>query len=117
MAQQLPRELGPVKTWSIVAGAMVGVLLSVLPVLFPARRHLFPSPAGIGLAWTFHWYYAFLFFLGAVAAWWIERRWPRAAEELTFPVASGWIAGESLMGVGLVLWEHAGDLVHRLFAR
>src|SRR4029450_10936072 len=69
------------------------------------------------LAWTFHFHYALLFFLGALLAWCIERRWPRQAEELTFPVASGWIAGESLMGVGLVLWEHAGDLAHRLIGR
>jgi OPT family oligopeptide transporter len=109
--------LGPIKLWSIVVGGLVGVMLTVLPKLVPAWEPLIPSPAGLGLAWTFHWYYAVLFFLGAVAAWWIERRWPRAAEDLTFPVASGWIAGESLMGVGLVLWEHAGDLVHRLFAR
>ena len=109
--------LGPIKLWCIVAGTLVGVALTVLPKLVPAYEHLVPSPAGLGLAWTFHFHYALLFFLGALLAWCIERRWPRQAEELTFPVASGWIAGESLMGVGLVLWEHAGDLAHRLIGR
>ena len=109
--------LGPIKLWCIVVGALVGVALTVLPKLVPAYEHLVPSPAGLGLAWTFHFHYALLFFLGALLAWCIERRWPRQAEELTFPVASGWIAGESLMGVGLVLWEHAGDLAHRLIGR
>ena len=109
--------LGPIKLWCIVAGALVGVALTVLPKLVPAYEHLVPSPAGLGLAWTFHFHYALLFFLGALLAWCIERRWPRQAEELTFPVASGWIAGESLMGVGLVLWEHAGDLARRLISR
>jgi hypothetical protein len=29
-------------------------------------------------------------------------------------VASGWIAGESLMGVTLVLWQNGPDLLRRL---
>jgi OPT family oligopeptide transporter len=106
--------LGPVKTWSIAAGALIGVVLSVLPAMFPARRHLFPSPAGFGLAWTFHWHYGLLFFLGGALGRWVERRHPRRSEELTFPVASGWIAGESLMGVLLVMWQNGPELVRRL---
>jgi len=39
--------------------------------------------------------------------WWAEKKYPRWSEEFTFPVASGWIAGESLMGVGLVLLAFA----------
>ena len=110
-------SLGAVKIWSIVVGALVGVALSLLPRLMPDRRHLIPSPAGVGLAWTFHWYYGVLFFVGGLLGWWIEKKYPRWAEELTFPVASGWIAGESLMGVGLVIWENGPDLVRRLFGR
>jgi uncharacterized oligopeptide transporter (OPT) family protein len=106
--------LGPVKTWSIAVGALVGVALSVLPAMFPTRRHLFPSPAGLGLAWTFHWYYGLLFFLGGALGRWAENRYPRWSEELTFPVASGWIAGESLMGVLLVMWQNGPELVRRL---
>ncbi len=100
--------------WSIVAGGLVGVLLSVLPVLFPERRHLVPSPAGIGLAWTFHWHYGLLFFLGGALGRWGERKYPRWSEEFTFPVASGWIAGESLMGVLLVVWENGPELARKL---
>jgi uncharacterized oligopeptide transporter (OPT) family protein len=110
-------SLGAVKIWSIVVGALVGVVLSVLPRLMPDRRHLIPSPAGVGLAWTFHWYYGVLFFVGGLLGWWIEKKYPRWSEEFTFPVASGWIAGESLMGVGLVIWENGPDLVRRLFGR
>jgi OPT family oligopeptide transporter len=106
--------LGPVKMWSIVAGGLVGVLLSVLPAMFPKRRHLFPSPAGIGLAWTFHWHYGLLFCLGGALGWWAEKNHPRWSEEFTFPVASGWIAGESLMGVLLVMWQNGPELVRRL---
>src|SRR5262245_14622951 len=108
-------SLGAVKTWSIVVGAAVGVVLTVLPLLLPRHQHLIPSPAGVGLAWTFHWYYGVLFFVGALLAWWLERRHPQLSEEFTFPVASGWIAGESLMGVALVMWENVP--LARLFAR
>jgi len=110
-------SLGAVKVWSIVVGGLVGVVLTVLPLLFPKKQHLIPSPAGVGLAWTFHWYYGLLFFIGALIGWWLEKRHPRLAEEFTFPVASGWIAGESLMGVGLVMWENAPEIIGRLLRR
>jgi uncharacterized oligopeptide transporter (OPT) family protein len=107
-------SLGGVKIWSIVVGALVGIALTLLPRVFPSRRHLIPSPAGVGLAWTFHWYYGLLFFAGGLVAWWVQKRRPAWSEEFIFPVASGWIAGESLMGVGLVIWENGPDLVRKL---
>ncbi len=109
------RSLGPLKTWCIVIGGLVGIVLTLLARLFPARQHLIPSPAGVGLAWTFHWYYGLLFCIGGVLGWWAEKKYPKWSEEFTFPVASGWIAGESLMGVGLVIWEHGPELVRKLF--
>jgi len=111
------RKLGAVKICSIVVGGVVEIVLTVLPKAFPARRHLFPSPAGVGLAWTFHWYYAVLFFLGGLLGWWLEKKRPQLSQEFTFPVASGWIAGESLMGVALALWDNGPELVRRLVGR
>src|SRR5262245_30950313 len=67
-------SLGAVKVWSIAVGALVGVVLSLLPRLMPDRRHLIPSPAGVGLAWTFHWYYGVLFFVGGLLGWWIAKQ-------------------------------------------
>ena len=52
--------------------------------------------------------------LGGVLGWWFERKDPELSAELTFPVASGGIAGESLMGVVLVLWQNGPELVRRL---
>ncbi len=110
-------SLGPVKTWCILIGGLVGIVLALLPRIFPEQERLIPSPAGVGLAWTFHWYYGVLFFLGGVLGWWVARRYPEWAEEFTFPVASGWIAGESLMGVLLVIWEHGPELLRRLLGQ
>jgi uncharacterized oligopeptide transporter (OPT) family protein len=109
------QALGVVKIWSIVIGGLVGIILTLLPRIARTRPSLSPAPAGGGLAWTFHWYYGLLFFIGALLAWWVQRRKPGWSEEFTFPVASGWIAGESLMGVGLVMWENGPELLRRLF--
>ena len=111
------RALGPIKIWCIVVGGLVGIVLTLLPKMFPTRRHLIPSPAGVGLAWTFHWYYGLLFFIGGALGWWVERKRPAWSAEYTFPVASGWIAGESLMGVGLVMWENGPELMRKLLGR
>jgi uncharacterized oligopeptide transporter (OPT) family protein len=110
-------DLGSVKLASIAVGGLVGIVLTVLARIFPERQHLIPSPAGVGLAWTFHWYYGLLFFLGGALGWWLERKYPAQSEEFAFPVASGWIAGESLMGVALVAGEHGPELVQRLIGR
>jgi putative OPT family oligopeptide transporter len=107
-------SLGPVKTWCVVGGAIVGIVLTVLPKILPRHQHFIPSPAGVGLAWTFHWYYGLLFFAGGLLGWWVAKKYPAWSEEFTFPVASGWIAGESLMGVTLVMWENGPELARRL---
>ncbi|HYG21913.1 MAG TPA: OPT family oligopeptide transporter [Verrucomicrobiae bacterium] len=107
--------LEPVKIWSIGVGGAVGALFALLPVLFPKGRAYYPSAAAAGLAWVFQWYYALLFFIGAVIAYAVQKKAPNAAEEFTFPVASGIIAGGSLMGVLLVLWGNGPELLKRLF--
>jgi putative OPT family oligopeptide transporter len=107
-------SLEPVKLWLILAGGVVGVLLTLAPVLLPKYQDYLPSAAAFGLAWVFHWYYGLLFFLGALLALLLERRKPKLAEELTLPVASGVVAGGSLMGVVLVLWANGGSILHKL---
>jgi len=85
-------------------------------VLFPKHAKWVPSPAGVGLAWTFHWFYSLLFFLGSVvAAVWQGRR-PAQSEEFLFPVASGVIAGGALMGVILIFVENGPDMFRQLLA-
>jgi OPT family oligopeptide transporter len=110
-------DLHPVKKWSIAIGAGVGVVLALLPMLFPKQQKYIPSAAGVGLAWTFHWYYGLLFFLGGFGAYLWEKLGPRSAEELKFPVASGVIAGGSLMGVLLIFWENGPTMLKQFFAQ
>ena len=103
--------LEPIKVWSIAIGGTVGIVLTLLPLMFPKRQKWLPSAAGIGLSWTFHWYYGLLFFLGALAGWLVENRRPQWAKDYTFPVASGVIAGGSLMGVLLVFCENGPAII------
>jgi uncharacterized oligopeptide transporter (OPT) family protein len=107
-------ELHPVKKWSIGIGTGIGVVMAVLPLVFPRKIQWIPSAAGAGLAWTFHWYYSLLFFIGAFMAWLWKKRAAASAEEFTYPVASGVIAGGSLMGVFLIFWENGGELLKLL---
>ena len=107
-------SLEPIKLWLILAGAVVGVALTLAPVLLPKYQKYLPSAAAFGLAWVFHWYYGLLFFLGALVALLLERRKPKLAEEFTLPVASGVVAGGSLMGVVLVLWANGGSILSKL---
>jgi uncharacterized oligopeptide transporter (OPT) family protein len=102
--------LEPVKVWSIVIGGLAGIVFSVLPLVFPKQQKYLPSASAMGLAWVFHWYYGLLFFLGAGIAWLVQRKSPQAAEEYTYPVASGVIAGGSLMGVILVFWGNGAEM-------
>jgi uncharacterized oligopeptide transporter (OPT) family protein len=106
-------SLGPVKTWSLLIGGLVGIALPLLARWCPKCGPWIPSAAGIGLSWTFHWYYSLLFFLGAIISYVVEKKAPRQAEELTFPVASGIIAGGSLMGVILIFWENGPQLIRQ----
>jgi hypothetical protein len=55
-----------------------------------------------------------LFFLGALIALVVERRRPDVAKEFTLPVASGVVAGGSLMGVALVFWANGSSILHKL---
>jgi OPT family oligopeptide transporter len=103
--------LEPIKRLFILWGAVVGIVLTVLPMMFPKHKHLIPSPAGVGLAWTFHWYYGFLMFVGGGLGLFLEKKAPKWSEEYTFPVASGWIAGESLMGVVNTIWQNGPELL------
>jgi len=96
-------SLGPAKGWCMAAGALVGIVLPLLAMLFPKRQKWIPSAAGIGLAWTFPWFYSLMFFLGAVIGYAFEKSAPEQSKEYTFPVASGIIAGGSLMGVVMAL--------------
>jgi putative OPT family oligopeptide transporter len=116
MEEGLFKSLGPIKTWSIIIGGLVGIILPLITMAVPKNvKPWIPSAAALGLAWVFQFYYALLFFIGAVIGFLIEKKWPKAAKEYTFPVASGVIAGDALMGVALIFWENGPEMIKKIF--
>jgi OPT family oligopeptide transporter len=107
--------LHPVKVWSIFIGGAVGVIFTLLPVFFPKKAKYLPSASGFGLAWIFQWYYGLLFFMGAAIAWAYQKKSPANAEEFTFPVASGVMAGGALMGVAIIFWQNGPEMFRKFF--
>jgi OPT family oligopeptide transporter len=107
--------LEPLKIWSIVIGGAVGIILTTLTKLFPKYDKYIPSANGLGLAWTFAWNTSFLFFIGSLIGYIFEKKSPKKSEEYLFSVASGVIAGGSLMGIALIFWEHGPKMWHALF--
>jgi uncharacterized oligopeptide transporter (OPT) family protein len=96
--------LGTLARSAIAAGLLLGIALALLEKLAPRPvRHLVPSPSGLGIAMVIPGSNAVAMFLGALLAW-AWRRWRQAsADRYVTPIASGLIAGESLMGVVVAL--------------
>jgi putative OPT family oligopeptide transporter len=101
---------GPART-AVVLGGLLGIALALAERLAPkALRPWVPSPAGIGIAMVVPGSNAIAMFLGAWIAHLLRKWRPRAAESYVTPVASGLIAGESLMGVLVALLIVGGVL-------
>jgi uncharacterized oligopeptide transporter (OPT) family protein len=89
---------------AIVVGGLLGILLTLLEEFGPrAWRPWLPSTTGLGIAGVIPAFNSFAMFAGALAAWAFARARPKLAETYTVPVSSGLIAGESLMGVAIIL--------------
>ncbi len=85
---------------AIVVGLVLGVALALLERFAPKRlRPAIPSPSGLGIALVIPGSNCIAMFLGAALAEWLRRKKPALAEKTVVPVASGLIAGESLMGI------------------
>jgi len=89
---------------AIVIGGLIGIVLTLLEEFGPrAWRPWLPSTTGLGIAGVIPAFNSFAMFAGALAAWAFAKARPGLAETYTVPVSSGLIAGESLMGVAIIL--------------
>jgi uncharacterized oligopeptide transporter (OPT) family protein len=90
--------------WGVLVGALLGVVLVLLERFAPERaRRFIPSPIALGLAFALPASMSLSIFLGAVAAALLARMRPAFAEATTVPLASGLIAGESLVSLVTLL--------------
>lgn len=96
--------LHPTARTAIGIGLVLGVALALLERFAPKKiRSFVPSASGLGLAMVIPGSNCIAMFLGATIAAYLRRRSPAFAEKTIVPIASGLIAGESLMGVLVAL--------------
>ena len=89
---------------AIVVGAMLGIVLTLLEEFAPKSWKIWiPSTTGLGIAGVIPAFNSIAMFTGAFVAWLVTRSAPKAGETCIVPVSSGLIAGESLMGVAIIL--------------
>lgn len=82
--------------YAIIAGLVLGFVLTLLDQFFPKAKKFIPSAMGLGLAWVMPFQNAFAFIIGAsIASIW-KRAHSQSADNYIIPIASGTIAGESL---------------------
>ncbi len=99
---------------AIVIGGLLGIALPLIQGALPAKaRPYMPSAMGLGLAWVVPWNNALGFALGAVIAWLWTLMHKRSADKFTIPVASGIVAGESLMAALMAI---SATVIGLLFA-
>jgi hypothetical protein len=84
---------------AVIIAFAAGVIIVVVDRLFPKIKPYTPSPAALGMSMTMQGYTAFAIFLGAAIAWVLEKKVPKWSDMYVVPIASGCIAGESIMAV------------------
>jgi OPT family oligopeptide transporter len=98
-------SLHPAARNGMFIGAAVGVIIPMLELMFPKKRKYIPSAMGLGLSMVIGFYNSLSMFIGGLIALLMEKKAKAAADKYIIPVASGIIAGESLMGVGIALYD------------
>ncbi|WNG15349.1 OPT family oligopeptide transporter [Cystobacter fuscus] len=92
-----------------VCGLCLGVTLVLLERWAPKKlRPLVPSASGLGIAIVIPGASSISFFIGAVIAEVLRRKKAKLSEALVLPVSSGFIAGESLMGIAVAMLKAFG---------
>jgi uncharacterized oligopeptide transporter (OPT) family protein len=111
VARVLSQGLGTLPRSAVLAmgiAFVLGVAIVVVDKIYPKAKPYTPSPAALGIALTIPAYTSFAMFLGALVVFFLERRAPRWNDMYTIPIASGCIAGESIMGVVLAVLSALG---------
>jgi putative OPT family oligopeptide transporter len=96
-------SLHPTARIAAVCGALLGLILPLLERAFPKKKKFIPNPIGLGLSFVVQGFNCISMFVGALIALVLTKARPKTAEDYVIPVASGVIAGESLMAVVITL--------------
>jgi OPT family oligopeptide transporter len=93
---------------AMLVAVVAGVVIVIIDRVFPKARPYTPSPTALGIAMTIPGSTSFAMFLGALIVWVLERKAAKWNDLYTIPIASGGIAGESIMGVILAVLTALG---------
>jgi len=97
---------------AIVVGGIAGTALALAESLAPKNiKPWVPSSMGLGLAFVVPFQNSLSFFIGAIIALAWQRLDSKSAERYIIPIASGVVAGESLLAAGNAMWSAASDLI------
>lgn len=92
----------------LLIGGVLGILLSVADAYAPKKLKPFmPSAMGLGLSWVMGFSNSLSFFVGALIAYIWSQINKRTADLFVIPVASGAVAGESLVCALLAMYNAA----------
>jgi len=98
-------SLHPMARLGMLVGGIIGIIIPLVELALPKHRKFIPSAMGLGLSMVIGFSYTLSMFIGALLALILERKSKAMAEKYIIPVSSGIIAGESLMGVGVALYD------------
>ena len=90
----------PMHQKAILVGLVIGTILVLVEQLAPKSiKQWMPSATGLGLGLILPFQYPFSMFIGAVIAFAWHRMHDKSAKDYIIPIASGIIAGVSIVGV------------------
>ncbi|MFT4628374.1 MAG: putative oligopeptide transporter (OPT) family protein, partial [Myxococcota bacterium] len=92
-------NMHPMHQKAIVIGLVVGAILVIAENMLPKYKKYLPSATGLGLGFILPFQYPLSMLVGAIitAVW--SGKWPENATDYVVPIASGVIAGVSIIGV------------------
>ncbi|MCI0414630.1 OPT/YSL family transporter [bacterium] len=103
--------LHPSARIAALIGGILGIVLALLEKFTPARLKKFvPSSSGLGISMVIPGSNSIAMFIGASIAELLNKKKPALGDLTVFPVASGMIAGESLMGIVIAMLIVSGVL-------
>jgi uncharacterized oligopeptide transporter (OPT) family protein len=108
-------SLHPTARLALVLGGIIGLLIPMAERMFPKYSNFIPSAMGLGLAVVLPFYNSLSMFIGGVAALLFMKFKPVIAEKYTIAAASGIIAGESLMGIFIMMLHAVRDRLPMVF--
>ena len=104
-------SLPPSVLYAILIGAGIGLVLSLLDKVLPKARAWLPSAAALGMGWVVPFSVSLSFAIGAAILTIWRRTLPRSEGTYSIPVASGMIAGESIIKALLAMLATAIGLM------